>query len=158
MYKSGYTEWVYMCWGAWINILLIALYSLSHGSDCMCHPDESLDEKTIYSWPVTGSKSRVRARIYMKPRPTKRGGREQEILLGAPKLLRGPMRLFFNFMSCIFILLLYLSLSQHCLHSMSKCLDRIISNAFMVSVDKLFDSCKHVEAPPLINWPCYMNN
>ena len=80
------------------------------------------------------------------------GGREQGILLRGPQTFKGPNEAFiFYFMSCIFILLLYLMLSQHCLHSMSKCLCRIISNGFMVSVDKPFDACKHVEATSLIN-------
>ena len=44
----------------------------------------------------------------------------------------------------------------HCLDSMSERLSRIISNTFMVSVDTLFDECKHV-ATPLIDH-AYMNN
>ena len=39
----------------------------------------------------------------------------------------------------------------HCLDSMSERLGRIISNAFMVSVDKYFDVCKHAEPIPLID-------
>ena len=39
----------------------------------------------------------------------------------------------------------------HCLDSMSERLGRIISNTFMVSVDKYFDACKHAEPIPLID-------
>ena len=35
--------------------------------------------------------------------------------------------------------------------SISKCLGRIISSAFTVSADKLFDTCKHVEPTLLID-------
>ena len=39
-----------------------------------------------------------------------------------------------------------------CPHStMSERLGRIISNTFMVSIDKYFDVCKHAEPIPLIN-------
>ena len=46
--------------------------------------------------------------------------------------LRGPTRLLFYHMSCIFMLFLCLS---HFLDSMSECLGRIISNVFTVSVE-----------------------
>ena len=47
-------------------------------------------------------------------------------------------------MGCIFMLFPFFG---HCLDSMSERLGRIISNAFMVSVDKHFD----VRQTPLIN-------
>ena len=76
-------------------------------------------------------------------RSTERWGGGRGYFPGAPKLLRGPIKLlfswFFAFIDCIFTLFLYLSLSRHCLDSMSE----------------HFDVCKHV---PLINWPCYINN
>ena len=88
-------------------------------------------------------------------RHTKRGGGEEGgYFPGAPKLLRGPKTFkgpheayFYDFYHCFS----YLSLSQHCLDSMSERLGRIIGNAFMVSVDKLFDTCKYVEPTPLNN-------
>ena len=58
--------------------------------------------------------------------------------------------MIFTCMGCFFTLL-YLSLSQHCLDSMSECFGRIISIASTVSVDKLFEAYKHVEPKPLIN-------
>ena len=73
----------------------------------------------------------------IRGRPTEGGGGQ-----GIPP--RGPMRLYFHdfyIMSCIFTLFLYLS---HCLDSMSERLGRIITNAFTVSVDKLFDACKRL--------------
>ena len=76
----------------------------------------------------------------------------------APKLLRGPMRLLFSWFYLYGLHFhVYLSLSRHCLDSMSERLGRIISNAFTVSVDKLFDACKHLEPTPLINWPHLYN-
>ena len=58
--------------------------------------------------------------------------------------------MIFTFMGYIFTLFLYLSLSRHCLDSMSEHLGRIISNSFMVSIDKIFDT--------LICWPRHMNS
>ena len=86
------------------------------------------------------------------------GREEQGILPQGPKLLRGPMRLLFSWFYLYGLHFhVYLSLSRHCLDSMSEHLGRIISNAFTVSVDKLFDACKHLEPTPLINWPCLYN-
>ena len=85
-------------------------------------------------------------------RPTERWGK-QGILPRAPQTFKA----FFHdstIMGCIFTLFPFLS---HCLDLMSERLGRIISNAFTVCVDKLFDACKHVEPTPLINHP-YMNN
>ena len=64
--------------------------------------------------------------------PLRGGGGNRGYLPGAPKLLRG----------------FYFHDFYHCLDSMSEHLCRIISNAFMVSVDKLIDACTHF----------YMNN
>ena len=62
------------------------------------------------------------------------------------------MRLLFTFSYGLHLhAVSYLSLSQHCLDSMSECLGRIISNVFTVSEDKDFDACKHDEPTPLIN-------
>ena len=44
----------------------------------------------------------------------------------------------------------------HCLDSTSECLGRIISNTFMVNVDKYFDACKHMKPTSLISWPCLL--
>ena len=61
-----------------------------------------------------------------------------------PEACRGPMMLltllpFWAASSCCFFIF---RSTLHCLHSMSECLGRIISNAFTVrvSVDKLFDA------------------
>ena len=59
-----------------------------------------------------------------------------------PQTFKGPHEAFiFTIMGST--LFLYLS---NCLDSMSEHLGRIISNAFTVSVDKLFDACKRVES------------
>ena len=56
------------------------------------------------------------------------------ILPWAPQTFKGTHEAFiFTFMCCIFTPFLYLSLSLHCLHSMSERLGRIISNAFTVT-------------------------
>ena len=47
-----------------MDTLTIILYSLGQRSEYVGHPDESLARKSVYSWPVTGCKSRVRAWIY----------------------------------------------------------------------------------------------
>ena len=74
------------------------------------------------------------------------GGGGRRYFLGPPKLLRGPMTLLFHLYGLhLHTVFLYLLLSRHCLNSVSECLGRIISNAFIISVDKLFDVCKHVE-------------
>ena len=68
---------------------------------------------------------------------------------GIPQTFKGPHEAF------IFMILplwaAFSRLSRHCLDSMSERLGRIISNAFTVSVDKLFDTCEHLEPIPLIN-------
>ena len=74
---------------------------------------------------------------------------------GPPKLLRA--RSFYSHDFYLYGLHLHaVSLSftsRPCLDSMSELLGRIISssNAFMVTVDKLFDVCKHVKPTPLID-------
>ena len=47
-----------------MNALTIVLYSLGQWSEYAGHPNESLARKSVYSRPVTGCKSGVRARIY----------------------------------------------------------------------------------------------
>ena len=65
---------------------------------------------------------------------------EQGILPRGSQTFKGPHEAFilmiFTFMGCIFMLFLTF---RHCLDSISKCLGRIISNDFTVSVDILFD-------------------
>ena len=60
--------------------------------------------------------------------------------LGAPQTFKGTIRLLVYWLH---VPALYLLLSRHCLYSISEHLGRIISNAFVVSVDKLFG--KHIE-------------
>ena len=71
------------------------------------------------------------------------------ILPRGPQTFKVPREAFifmiFAFMGCIFMQFRYLSLSWHCLDSMSERLGRIISNAFTVSVDKLFNPIDHVK-------------
>ena len=85
-------------------------------------------------------------------RPTvgSEGGGEQGILPQGPQTFKGPHENFvFMILSYLYGLhavSLYLSLPQHCLDSVSERLGHIISNAFTVSVHKLFDACEHVES------------
>ena len=81
-------------------------------------------------------------RVYMllSDRPTA-GGANRGYFPAAPKLLRGPCGFYF----CDFYFYgldlhaVSLSFALHCLDSMSERLGRIISNGFMVSIDKHFD-------------------
>jgi len=68
-----------------------------------------------------------------------RGGGNRRYFPGEPQIFKGAHGAFI-FMGWIFTLFLYLSLPLHVLHSMSERFARIISNAFTVSVDKLFDA------------------
>ena len=54
MHKVGYIDCV--------QAKGLALYStlLVDGSDHTSHPDESLARKSVFSWPVTGCKSKAR--------------------------------------------------------------------------------------------------
>ena len=71
-------NWLYRlraCRGARMNTLSIIcklLYSLGQGTDYAGHPDESLARQSVYSRPVTGCKSGVKARVYtqFKRHPT----------------------------------------------------------------------------------------
>ena len=47
-----------------MNTLTVVLYWLSQGSNYTGLPKESLARESVYSKPVTGCKSEVRARIY----------------------------------------------------------------------------------------------
>ena len=71
---------------------------------------------------------------------------------------RAFILMIFTFMGCNFTLFLYLSLSRHCLDSKSERLGKIISNSLMVSVDKLFDACKHVKPTLLIDHAIWIIN
>ena len=62
--------------------------------------------------------------------------------------------MIYTFLGCIFTIFRF---PLHGLDSVSESLGKIISNAFKVSVDKLFDVCKHVELTLLINWPHFMH-
>ena len=65
-----------------------------------------------------------------------RGGRGEQGILP-----QGPMRVLFSLYRLHHMLFLYLSLSiLHCLDSVREHVGRTLSNAFTVSVDKLFDA------------------
>ena len=92
----------------------------------------------------------------LSDRSTERGGGRQGLLPQDPQpfLEKGPKGLFILFLlfwiassRCFF----FFHFPLHCLDSVCERLGRIISNTFMVSVDKYFDTCKHVEPTLLIN-------
>ena len=119
--------------------------------------DSSSDMHSLCSFPFTITHILASlSKTLSHPGPLRgREGVEQEILPRGPRTFKGPHEALiftiFSYIGCIFMLFLFLLLSRHCLDSMSERLCRIISNAFTVSVDKLIDTCKHVESTPLIN-------
>ena len=69
------------------------------------------------------------------------GGANRGYFPAAPKLLRGPCGFYFYdfYFYGLDLHAVSLSFALHCLDSMSERLGRIISNGFMVSIDKHFD-------------------
>ena len=86
------------------------------------------------------------------------GGGEQGIFPQGPQTFKGPHEAFIFMILPLWAAFSHLSFAFPALSGLNEQhLGRIISNAFTVSVDKLFDACKHLEPTSLINWPCLYN-
>ena len=117
----------------WVDIKIAQRYIAIQTRDCSLTHAASYSDKLF--WHIEEIQY-----CGFRARPTERGGGVGDTSPGPQNFQGAPWGFYFDEFYLSWLLFLYLSLSWHCLDSMS---EHLGSNDFTVSVDKHFDACKH---------------